>query len=115
MNRTGASGGMQGHDCRELKMARLLIGGNRRDFTSKELKIARHMAQEGASMAEIKSALGWDHLSLQNFVLRLKKFNIRSRRRAHGISGHLSGNPRFPNWRTTKVSGQSYRPKAVVR
>lgn len=114
MNRTGASGGMQGHECRYLKMARMLIGGNRREFTSNELKIARHMAQEGASIAEIKAALGWDHMTLQSFTRRLSKLNIRSRRTAKGIRGHLSGDPHFDGLRNTRVSGKSYRPKAVT-
>ena len=112
MNRTGASGGMQPHDDRYLRAARAAIGGNRRELTSKELKIARHLAQDGSSMEEIKTALGWN-MGLANFILKLKKVNIRSRRRGTGINGHLSGNPTFDGQRTTRVSGRSYQPKAV--
>lgn len=109
-NRTGASGGMLEHSDKRLKMARILVGGFRRDFSPDELRIARHMAQDGASFEEIYKALGWEaHITLSAFGVKLKKFNIRSRRSSQGIRAHFG---RFPKCKSD-VGMEVYRPRTI--
>lgn len=62
---------------RAMSMADKPVSG-RRDLTSKEKRLCRHMAHDGASYEQMAEAIGWDmHLiTLQN---KLKAINIRTK------------------------------------
>lgn len=98
---------------RVLRMARAL--NNRHEPTSAELKLARHMAQDGASMAEIHAALGWD-CDPATTKKRLKKFNIFTRVGSNTpLAAKFGGNTSLPpagdysghyglRWRTRRLA-----------
>lgn len=67
------SGGRTAFADKSLRMARALNG--RHEPSSAELKLARHLAQQGASWAQIHAALGWQ-CKRKTIYQRLKKFNI---------------------------------------
>lgn len=70
------------------RQAHVLAGGSRRVFTQAELKLARHMAQDGASFVAIGAALGWQG-SMNGLRSKLIKFNIWSRNRAGRVGAHF--------------------------
>ena len=51
---------------------------HRRELTSEEKRIARHMAHEGASTPEIARAINWD-LSVHSLYNKLKAINIKTK------------------------------------
>jgi hypothetical protein len=90
-----------------LRMARSLRGGSKRRYLSPdEVKLARHMAQNDASVAEIVAALKWD-ITLPAATLHLRKnYNITSRRWKLAHNGRPTQVP-HGHWGGFEV----YRPK----
>jgi DNA-binding NarL/FixJ family response regulator len=51
-------------------------GSPRRDLTSEEKRIARHLAHEGKTTPEIAEAIGWE-LGPKMLLIKLKALNIK--------------------------------------
>lgn len=106
-----ASGGMQPVSDKLLRMARAATG--RHEPTSAELKVARRLAQNGATWTEIHEALQWP-CCLATTIRRLRKFNIFSR-------AGCNSNDRLARFggRTTLPEGevgmQVYRPRRIAQ
>ena len=76
----------------------------------KIIQIARHMAHQGASVAEINDAVGWG-VKIDCAYSRLRKFNIRP----HGAknkSAHRGELTTLPHG-NAGVSVDFYRPKQI--
>lgn len=99
-----ASGGLRLAAGRELRLARALHGHH--EPTSNELRIARHMAQEGKSWRDIHATLGWT-CTLGTTRNRLTKFNIfpRAGYNANGRVAKFGGDTTLGN-----RSGIDFRP-----
>lgn len=85
----------------------------RDDFSPKQIIAARHMANDGASVEEIRVAMGWS-CTWTTARKRLSKFSIKP----FG-SGHAGGKSRAHRGQPTAVNGGNvsfacYRPKRVA-
>jgi hypothetical protein len=99
---------------RQLRMARAMVGGQQHVPTSAELKLARHMAQDGASWQQIQDALGWT-CTHQTTRIRLSKFNIFIR---GGMNVRDGKRAKFGGLTTLSNGGgnietRSYRPRQI--
>ena len=68
---------------RNARLARVIAGHDekpgfkpRRDLTSEEKRIARHMAHKGATTPEIAQAINWP-LHWRTLLIKLKAINIK--------------------------------------
>ena len=68
---------------RNARLARAIAGHDekpgfkpRRDLTSEEKRIARHMAHKGATTPEIAEAIGWT-LTRHSLYMKLRAINIK--------------------------------------
>jgi len=105
-----SSGGMTLASGKTLRMARALHGHH--EPTSAELRMARHMAQDGKSWAEIHAAMGW-RCQMQTTINRLKKFNIFSRVGTKTqLASKFGGNTRFNQSNTCNFS--VWKPRVLA-
>lgn len=110
--RKSDGGGMCGSSWRDrgLLIARAL---ECRDWEKpKDIILARHMADSGATVDEISAALGWN-VKPDTAKRRLLKYRIRPFNPKHGKGAHRGQKAYLPP--KTSVTFEVYRPKVVTR